>query len=106
MQYNHHQNASLQLNLAFRPPSNRFGIKPCRRQPPNERIMILASSCLPVKMNKPGNEINVSLPQFLMYPVEKWGNPAAHETFEVVLDLSLRLGDSFGRGDESKAAAC
>ena len=68
--------------------------------------MILASSLLPVKMNKPGNDINVSLPQFLMYPVEKWGNPAAHETFEDIFSSSLRFSDIFGRGDESNAAAC
>ena len=35
-----------------------------------------ASSCLPVNSNKPLRDINVSLPQFLIYPTAKCGNPA------------------------------
>ena len=40
-------------------------------------MMSLASANLPVTSNNPLSEMNVSLPQDLMYPVEKWGNPAA-----------------------------
>ena len=40
-------------------------------------VNYLASSNRPVSSNRPGSAIKVSLPQHLMNPWEKWGNPAA-----------------------------
>ena len=48
--------------------------------------MSLASLCLPVRMNRPGRVMNVSLPQLRMYPVLKWGRPAATVNPEVTVE--------------------
>ena len=47
--------------------------------------MFLASSSRPVRMKKPRKDIKVSRPQFLMYPVEKWGKPAAKDTIGSII---------------------
>ena len=52
--------------LDLKPPSKRFGINPCRRVAAQAKMMFFASAILPVKMKSPGNEIKVSLPQFLI----------------------------------------
>ena len=38
-----------------------------------------------MRMKKPRKDIKVSRPQFLMYPVEKWGKPAAKDTIGSVI---------------------
>lgn len=60
---NHHQIASRQLKRGFVPLSNRFGIRPCRKQAANPRIMYLASSYRPGNRSKPRRAMNVSRPQ-------------------------------------------
>ena len=68
--------ASLALYLQLVPLSNKLGISPCLITDAKVNKTAFASLNNPGIKNKPLNAIKVSLPQHLVYPHVKNGNPA------------------------------
>ena len=66
-------------------------------------MISLASVNLPVTRRRPRNEMKVSLPQDLMYPVEKCGRPAAMVGAEAGGERSEASG---GSGADGHFATC